>query len=543
MDQLHLNVRNTASSVALDKQGRERDLGRGFRSKKLQSRPKCRKIRKLRILQCNINGLCTPSSRVKLDKILELASKHQVSIIALQETKLNTRHRLRVKGYNIVRQDRSSNGGGGLMFLIRDVYFQRIDRINSPRKSLESQGITVLSRKHNNNINIFNLYHPPNNQKLDLDALEGLFTKATVLLGDLNAKHTAWGCALENNRGQDLENLSNDKAFLFLNNGTHTYRSHIVDYVGSDHYPILIELDYDIKTYGNKNIYWNFKKANWTLFEKNLNEQLQKNPITENLENEWFVFKHSIFTAAEGAVPRGKHKKTRPAFTNDSQDLQKLLAKREHLLQSHNLNDNTDARIELNKINAEIKREYCSIKQSNWQDLCKSLDYKTPNIRLWRLAKKLEKIQPQVENTNSITGTNGTSTVNDKETADALGNYYSEESKLALGRENKKTGRATRKLIRSCRVPASNELFNIPITSSELLYAIQQLDFKKSPGPDGIHGQFITEREFFVLKESSRKKVATELLDGAYVTTSTSCFYLLRKEEILRSWKKKRTAR
>ncbi|GIY52376.1 hypothetical protein CDAR_269041, partial [Caerostris darwini] len=181
----------------------------------------------------------------------------------------------------------------------------------------------------------------------------------------------------------------------------------------------------------------------------------------------------------------------RPAFTNDSHNLQKLLAKREHLLQSHNLNDNTDAKIELNKINAEIKREYCSIKQSNWQDLCKSLDYKTPNTRLWRLAKKLDKIQPQVENTNSIIGINGTPTVNDKEAADALGNYYSEESKLALGRENKKTGRATRKLIRSCRVPASNELFNNPITSSELLYAIQQLDFKKSPGPDVIHGQFI----------------------------------------------------
>ncbi|GIY32358.1 putative RNA-directed DNA polymerase from transposon BS [Caerostris darwini] len=327
MDQLHLNVRNTASSVALDKQGRERDLGRGFPWKKLQSPPKCRKIRKLRILQFNINGLFTPSSRIKLDKILELASKHQVSIIALQETQLTTRHRLRVKGYNIVRQDRSSNGCGGLMFLIRDVYFQGIDRINSPRK--------------------------------------------------------------------------------------------------------------------------------------------------------------------KGAVPRGKHKKKRPAFTRDSQHLQTLLAKREHLLQSHNLNDNTDARIELNKINAEIKREYCSINQGNWQDLCKSLDYKTPNTRLWRLAKKLDKIQPQVENTNSIIGINGVPTVNDKEAADALGNCYSEESKLALGRENKKTGRTTRKLIRSCRVIASNELFNDPITSSELLYAIQQLDFKKSPRPDGIHGQFI----------------------------------------------------
>ncbi|GIY16392.1 putative RNA-directed DNA polymerase from transposon BS [Caerostris extrusa] len=233
------------------------------------------------------------------------------------------------------------------------------------------------------------------------------------------------------------------KAFLFLNNGTHTYRSYsynttdalhltisspdlfpycswkVVDYVGRDHYPILIELDYDVKAYGNNNIYWNFKKANWTLFEKNLSEQLQKNPITEDLENEWFVFKHSIFMAAEGAVPR-------------------------------------DARIELNKINAEIKREYRSIKQSNWQDLCKSLDYKTPNTRLWRLAKKLDK--------NTTTG----------------GKY-----EFYHWKGEQKTGRATRKLIRSCRVPASNELFNDPITSSELLYAIQQLDFKKSPGPDG----------------------------------------------------------
>ncbi|GIY90902.1 probable RNA-directed DNA polymerase from transposon BS [Caerostris darwini] len=206
-----------------------------------------------------------------------------------------------------------------------------------------------------------------------------------VLLGDLNAKHTAWGCALANNRGQDLKNLSNDKAFLFLNNGTHTYRSHSYNTTDALDLPSLV---------------------------------------------------HTYFHIAYG----------------------KLLT---------------------------------MLEESNWQDLCKSLDYKTPNTRLWRLAKKLDKIQPQVENTNSIIGINGTPTVNDKEAADALGNYYSEESKLALGRANKKTGRATRKLIRSCRVPASNELFNDPITSSELLYAIQQLDFKKSPGPGGIHGQFI----------------------------------------------------
>ncbi|GIZ04971.1 RNA-directed DNA polymerase from mobile element jockey [Caerostris extrusa] len=190
------------------------------------------------------------------------------------------------------------------------------------------------------------------------------------------------------NRGQDLDILSHDKALLFLNNGTLTYSSHsynttdalnltisnpdlfpycswkVVDYVGSGHYPILIELDYDVKAYGSNNIFWNFKKANWTLFEKNQIEQLQKNPITEDLENEW---------RATGRI--------------------------------------------------------------------------TPNPLA--ISQKPNKIQPQVENTNSIIGINGTPTVNDKETADALGNNYSKESKLVLERENKKTGRATtRKLIR-----------------------------------------------------------------------------------------------
>ncbi|GIY85202.1 reverse transcriptase domain-containing protein [Caerostris extrusa] len=65
------------------------------------------------------------------------------------------------------------------------------------------------------------------------------------------------------------------------------------------------------------------------------------------------------------------------------------------------------------------------------------------------------------------------------------------KKQIRLKKGEQKTGRANRKLIRSCRVPESNELFNDSITSSELLYAIQQLDFKKSPGPDGIHGQFI----------------------------------------------------
>ncbi|GFQ86588.1 uncharacterized protein TNCT_195721 [Trichonephila clavata] len=127
MDQLHKNFSYTALSIVLDNEGRVQDLGRGScSSSELQSLSKCKKLEKLRILQCNINGLCSMASKIKLDNLLELAEQHQVSIIALQETKLNARHRLQIKGYNIVCQDRPSKSGSGLMFLVRNVNYQAL---------------------------------------------------------------------------------------------------------------------------------------------------------------------------------------------------------------------------------------------------------------------------------------------------------------------------------------------------------------------------------------------------------------------------------
>ncbi|GFS40878.1 RNA-directed DNA polymerase from mobile element jockey [Nephila pilipes] len=40
-------------------------------------------------------------------------------------------------------------------------------------------------------------------------------------------------------------------------------------------------------------------------------------------------------------------------------------------------------------------------------------------------------------------------------------------------------------------MPASNQLFNDIITNSELLFAIRQINVKKSQGPNGIHGQYL----------------------------------------------------
>ncbi|GFW97035.1 hypothetical protein TNCV_4802481 [Trichonephila clavipes] len=187
----------------------------------LQSPQSKRSSKYLRLLQCNINGLSIVATRIKLDQTLEIADKLHVEIIALEETKLGEQRLLNAKGYNIVRRDRAS-GGGGLMFLIRDVHFHRLPDIGNDTSDLEYLGITVHSKDRT--ITIKNLYHPPNSQYLDTNRMEGLFDDNTIILGDFNDKNTTWGSTITNARGLVLSNLVNDKTFLCLNDGTNGRR-------------------------------------------------------------------------------------------------------------------------------------------------------------------------------------------------------------------------------------------------------------------------------------------------------------------------------
>ncbi|GFU58575.1 RNA-directed DNA polymerase from mobile element jockey [Trichonephila clavipes] len=198
---------------------------------------------------------------------------------SLQEAKLCEQRLLNAKGYNIVRRNRAS-GGNGLVFLICDVHFQRLPDIG--------------------------------NDTSDLEYL---------------------GSAITNARGLELSNLVNENAFLCLNYGSHTFRSNIygstdvlyltfispgllpfsfwrvLDNIRSDHLPILVEIDLKVNCTGVKNLHWNFKKADWSLFENISNNLISQEPISDKLEKEWSQFKHSIFTADKSSIPWRKSKK------------------------------------------------------------------------------------------------------------------------------------------------------------------------------------------------------------------------------------------
>ncbi|UYV61230.1 hypothetical protein LAZ67_1003982 [Cordylochernes scorpioides] len=446
---------------------------------------------------------------------MEIAEKQKIQIIALQETKLNEKYNLKYKNYNILRKDRNKEGGG-LAFLIKNLYYEDI-AINIPNTSdLEAQGIKAYLNQ-NKTINIFNMYHPPNNKLIDDGTMAQFLTNNTIIVGDLNAKHQLWGCSTPNPRGKILSNLFDDNAFMCLNDGNPTHHSYsyntaqaldisfsspdifhkckwqILKSIGSDHLPILIEISTKTKTSSIKEKFWNFKKANWNLYQQNTNEDFRKAPTRiKDLEQNWISFKNTIIKAAKVSIPRGNIKKWIPNYTHQAKDIQTLITKRNELQKKCTQNQ-TNCRTELNIVNAKIKRLYVNMKREKWKQTCENLNPRNPNTKLWHLAKQIDRAQPQTENTNMIKNIDGTPATNDKNAANLLGNSYQISSKIKFEIKDKKVEKKARKIIHDCKnVTSTHNIFHEKINMKELDYALENTDLNKTPGPDGIHGQMIS---------------------------------------------------
>ncbi|GFU80229.1 RNA-directed DNA polymerase from mobile element jockey [Trichonephila clavipes] len=222
---------------------------------------------------------------------------------------------------------------------LRNYCSQRFPDIGNDTSNLEYLGITVHSKDHD--ITIKNLYHPPNSQHLETNMMENLFDDNTMILGHFNAKNTTLGITVTNAKGLELSNLMNDKVYLCLNDGTHTFRSNsygstdvldltfispglfpycswrVLDNIGSDHLPILVEIDLKVNCTGVKNLHWNFKKVDWSLFENISNNLISQGPISDNLGNKGSHFKHSIFTAAKSSIPKPSNEETNPVISDN----------------------------------------------------------------------------------------------------------------------------------------------------------------------------------------------------------------------------------
>ncbi|GBO16221.1 hypothetical protein AVEN_255581-1, partial [Araneus ventricosus] len=235
--------------------------------------------------------------------------------------------------------------------------------------------------------------------------------KQTILLGDLNAKNTLWGCTANKQHGTELLDFAYDGGFIFLNDKSPThssysyaksealdvsivssdlsskYRWNVLDNIGSDHLPLLIEYNSLLRSCDTRRNFLNFKKANWELYRSVIIESIEQTTFPDELEQNWLCFRGIILKSAMAAIPMGNIKNYQANYTHNLPIVKPLIIRRNILSRELLLNDNNSTTTELNRINAEVKRVYAYQRRKRWIEICQGIDVRTPDTKLWKLSK------------------------------------------------------------------------------------------------------------------------------------------------------------
>ncbi|UYV73060.1 hypothetical protein LAZ67_10001713 [Cordylochernes scorpioides] len=152
----------------------------------------------------------------------ECHDNHSHPSINKTETKLNPNLRFNIKGYTTLRKDRPGKFGGGLAVLIKtlEIKYKEIAYNQSkPRESTtEAQAIDIYLPEKT--INIINVYHH-DNTSINTGLIETLIEASldiAIKLGDFNAERPNWGSPVQDNKGQQVEDMLTDLDLTPLNN-------------------------------------------------------------------------------------------------------------------------------------------------------------------------------------------------------------------------------------------------------------------------------------------------------------------------------------
>ena len=175
--------------------------------------------RTLRISHLNIQSIYN-----KLDQLKHYLATSRIDIMSINETWLKPTSTIAIDNYRIVRNDRLHSGGGGVCLIIHNsICFSTI----SIPGSIGTESVTV--RLHDcirgkKDLIITTIYNPP------LNNINSAFFNSVLdqedhvlILGDLNAHHSAWHSDKTNNSGQTIYELLNENKIVMLNNEEPTY--------------------------------------------------------------------------------------------------------------------------------------------------------------------------------------------------------------------------------------------------------------------------------------------------------------------------------
>lgn len=142
----------------------------------------------MRIIAINVNSIITNQRRATL---VEFVKKENLDIALLGETKLNPKHVLSFKNYNLIRNDylKGTQMGGTAILIRNNIKYDTINLKNADKYNVLQLTIVKLELPHNKTLFVIAIYANNKNQNEFLPELNKLFielklqnTKNTISL-------------------------------------------------------------------------------------------------------------------------------------------------------------------------------------------------------------------------------------------------------------------------------------------------------------------------------------------------------------------------
>jgi len=367
------------------------------------------------------------------------------------------------------------------------------------------QATTITIETSFNPVQLTALYSPPrSNMKQDSYVkLLQKFEHRSIIGGDFNAKHTAWGSRLVTTKGRELYKAVQKLGRNVLSTGKPTYWPTdklkipdlidffiiskispslvaVEDYVDldSDHTPVFLKL-YEKPIMVENTLSLVNKFTDWKYFQHMLeNTETSVLPISnaDDLDNEVLCFTQRIQHAAWCSTPKFGNKTPKIKYPRYIKD---LIIKRRKLRRKWHQSRSPADKSNFNRGNDVLRREIRKYKNECFNTHLQSLSAdKISDYSLWKAAKNVNRpirhAPPIKMNDNSWAKT-------DQQKVDAFAEHLKNTFTPNEGDQTLPINEVW--LERRVRIPK--------VTSHEVVAEIKRMKMKKSPGFDWITAEIL----------------------------------------------------
>ena len=321
--------------------------------------------------------------------------------------------------------------------------------------------------------------------------------------GDFNAYHRDWAeKAAPNRRGEWITSWAEERHLVLLNDGQATRRGRAGDCqstpdvtfvtrggaetlrwevrkeLGSDHYPILIHRGVRTREEAEEQkLAWDWKKAKWAEFKKEVKEQLAKIKWEDLSVSEW---EEKFCTVVLGAAVKwiGK-KKLGQRGQIVSREVKKAMDKRDELKGKEEIDWE-----ELEEAEERIADLIGEEKRVHWRTM---LEKGATHGEMWKVINGIKRRMGPGNRNGEALESEGRNLTTAKEKAEGFIRAYEKVSRVKIPR-----GRGMKKALNSrlrCAGPEQEE--SCPIELEEVKEALRLMEGNKSAGPDGVHPKLL----------------------------------------------------